>query len=195
MITDGYGDAVSPQEALWLEEQARIKSWYRASTHHTAKAVNPHQEHFEDLVQEGVVQAWVATREVRADAVTYGAVAARNRINGLHVGKYPMLGSEAEQGKRLHDQSRQTTKREGDFEGVSETLVHHGNPYVAVEQKVDMDRALVGLDPRDVVIAKMVSLDLPWEAISDVTGLAPVSVKNRWLRVVRPNLREVLRAA
>lgn len=182
VINDGFGDSLNSME---------LQAFYAASVHHTAKVKQPHDAEFDDLVQEGVIAAWKATQSPRKDRVTYGAVSARNRINGMQTGRYAMTGSE-NVGTKTYDQARKTDRRE-DF-SVTEDIASNQNPFVAVEQRVDMERALLVLEPRDRVVARMVGLDQSWETIAPIVGLAPTSVRNRWDRTIRPALREVLAA-
>lgn len=191
MSGTGFGDALTVQEVLEHEEMLRV--FYRASTHHTAKVKSPADADFDDLVQEGAVAAWRAIQSPRSDPQTYGAVSARNRINGMHTGRYPMTGNEAEPGRRIHDQARQTAQRED--MAVTEDLLDRGNPYVAVEQRVDMDRALATLDLRDQAVARLVALDQPWDVIGPAVGMAPLGARTRWTKYVRPALRDALEAA
>ncbi len=171
-----------------------LRTFYRASAHYTAKLRTRDADDFDDLVQEGVVAAWQATRrEERTDPATYGAVSARRRITSMLTGRYPMVGNEAEPGKRTFDLARQAPRRE-DFAATAD-LMQSGDPFVAVEQRVDLERALLVLEPRDRVMARMVGLDQPWEAIGPTIGLAPLGARNRWNRQVRPVLREALTAA
>ena len=190
MISDGYGDGLQVQEVIAQEEM--LRAFYRASVHQVAKTRQPYDAEFDDLVQEGVVAAWTATQTPRTDPVTYGAVSARNRITGMSTGRYPMTGSEAAPGKRIHDLARQTDRRE-DF-AVTAEILDRGNPFAAVEQRVDMQRALRHLEPRDQALAYLVGLDQPWDVIGPKIGLAPTSARNRWDRQVRPALREALAA-
>lgn len=191
MIQDGFGDSLSAHEVV--EQQELLRTFYRASVHHTAKIRQPNDGDFDDLVQEGVVAAWKATQEARVDPKTYGAVSARRRIGNMVEGRYPMTGSEAEPGKRIHDLARQTNKR--DDAAVTEDIVDRGNPFVAVEQKVDMERALKVLEPRDQVLARMIGQDQPWEVIGPAIGMAPLGARTRWTKYVRPVLRSSLEAA
>ncbi len=169
-----------------------LRSFYRASTHYTAKLRQADADDFDDLVQEGAVAAWQATQQERTDPVTYGAVSARRRITGMLTGRYPMTGNE-EPGKRTHDLARQKERRE-DFAVTAHIAQPGGDPFVAVEQRVDLERALRVLEPRDRVMARLVGLDQPWDAIGPTIGLAPLGARNRWTRQVRPALREALAA-
>jgi RNA polymerase sigma factor (sigma-70 family) len=202
MINDGFGDALSPCEVI--EQEALLRTFYRASVHHAAKTRQPSADDFDDLVQEGVVAAWKATQTPRTDPKTYGAVSARRRITDVASGG-TMMGTPiepkerrgADRGKatvgRSYDQARQVDKRED--AAVMEGITDRGNPFVAVEQRVDMERALEVLEPRDRVLARLVGLDQPWEAIAPVVGLAPLGARNRWNRYVKPALRTALEAA
>lgn len=187
----GYGDQLSPAELV--EQEELLRAFYRASVHHVAKTAQPNDERFDDLVQEGVLAAWKATQEPRTDPATYGAVSARRRVGDMLTGRYPMTGSEAEPGKRIHDMSRSAAHHAEGLEAV-EDMASSGNPYVAVEQRVDMARALARLEPRDQTIARMVGEDQPWEVIAPVVGMKPLGARNRWTREVRPQLRDILAA-
>lgn len=186
----GFGNALTPAEMV--EQDELLRTFYRASVHHTVKTRAPSADDFDDLVQEGVVAAWKATQEPRTDPRTYGAVSARRRIGNMIEGRYPMTGSEAEPGTRIYDLARQTGKRSDD--AVVEDIPGR-SPFVAVEQRVDMERALAVLEPRDRVLARMVGLDQSWDTIAPVLGMKPLGARTRWVKYVRPALREALGAA
>jgi len=150
---------------------------------------------FDDIVQEGAVAAWLATKDIeRRDPVTYGMVAARRRITGTLRGKHPMYGSEAEPGKRIHDQFRQTQNREIDAEGALSGVPWRRDPFSEVERRIDVDRALSELEARDRVIAGMVGRGYPWAEIAEAVGMSQSGCFNRWRYVLRPELGYLLEA-
>lgn len=149
---------------------------------------------FDDLVQEGAVAAWLATdgRDLSGDPVTYGMVAARHRIYNTLRGKQPMYGSEAEEGRRIHDQHRQVENREVDAEGAMAGLPWRRDAYTEVERRVDVERALSGLSGRDLVIAGMVGRGYQWAEIGSALGTTGNAVQKQWTKNVRPALQERL---
>lgn len=152
-------------------------------------------ERFDDLVQEGAMAAWLQTKDRDlASPIGYGLVAARRRIIGTIIGKHPMYGSEAEPGRRIHDQYRQRERRVVAEEGLPD-LPGHRDPYVEVERRVDLERALGDLDARDLLIAGMVGRGYTWEEIADAVELTKDGAWNRWRRILKPMLVERLQAA
>lgn len=150
---------------------------------------------FDDLVQEGAVAAWLATREVeRRDPVTYGMVAARHRIVGTLRGKHPMYGSEAEKGKRIHDQMRQVEKREIDPDGALPDVPWRRDAYAEVERRIDVERALTGLSERDLIVAEMVGRGHDWQEIADRLGTTKNAIWKQWTKNIKPALQDRLGA-
>lgn len=151
---------------------------------------------FDDIVQEGAVAAWMATKDVeRRDPITYGMVAARRRITGTLQGKHPMYGSEAEAGRRIHDQFRQVANREIDADGALAEVPWRRDAYAEVERRVDVERALQGLSSADLLLAEMVGRGFPFKEIAEALGTTPNALNKRWKKTVQPELQERLRAA
>lgn len=151
---------------------------------------------FDDIVQEGAVAAWLATKDKDLERpVTYGMVAARHRIVGTLRGKHPMYGSEAEPGKRIHDQFRQVEKREIDPDGALPDVPWRRDAYAEVERRVDVQRALTGLSSRDLVVAEMVGRGYDWQSIADALGTTKNAIWKQWRKNIQPALQERLRAA
>lgn len=105
------------------------------------------------------------------------------------MGRLPMTGS-AKPGGRIHDQHRKTTARES-LEGTEGIPTR--DAYSEVDLRVEVDGVLAGLDDqRDRLIARAVGMDKTWAEVAPLVGLAPVSVKNRWNRITKPELRQKL---
>lgn len=151
---------------------------------------------FDDIVQEGAIAAWLATRDRDLERpVTYGMVAARHRIVGTLRGKHPMYGSEAGPGKRIHDQFRQVEKREIDPDGALPDVSWRHDAYAEVERRIDVQRALTGLSRRDLIVAEMVGRGYDWQSIADVLGTTKNAIWKQWRKNIQPALQERLRAA
>lgn len=149
---------------------------------------------FDDFVQEGAVAAWLATKDVeRKDPVTYGMVAAKRRIIGTLRGKHPMYGSEAEPGKRIHDQFRSKANDRDNYDDLMDTA-YRGDVFVAVERRVDVERATAGLDSRDLEIVRLRGQEATWEEIAEAVGMSQAGCFNRWRRILKPDLIQRLRA-
>lgn len=148
---------------------------------------------FDDLVQEGAVAALLATEIDRSDPITYGMVAARRRILGTLTGKHPMYGSEAEPGRRIHDQFRDQQKRELDADSVISVIEWRRDAYAEVDRRVDVQRATSGLPETDLLIAGMIGRGYDWASISVAVGTSRNAVYKHWHRNIRPALRERLR--
>lgn len=150
---------------------------------------------FDDIVQEGAVAAWLATKDVeRRDPVTYGMVAARRRIYGTLRSKHPMYGSEAEPGHRIHDQMRQIENREIGPDGALPDSPVRRDTYAEVERRIDVERALAGLPGRDLVMAGMVGRGYPWAEIAEALGTTANAAQKQWRKNVRPALADALKA-
>lgn len=149
---------------------------------------------FDDFVQEGAVAAWLATKDSELkDPVTYGMVAAKRRIIGTLRGKHPMYGSEAEPGKRIHDQFRSKANDRDNYDDLMDTA-YRGDVFVAVERRVDVERATRGLDPRDLEIVRLRGEEATWEEIAEAVGMTKAGCFNRWRRILKPDLVDRLRA-
>lgn len=150
---------------------------------------------FDDIVQEGAMAAWLATKDVeRKDPVTYGMVAAKRRIFGTLRGKHPMYGSEAEPGQRIYDQHRQVEKREIDAEGALAGVPWRRDAYSEVERRIDVERALTGLSERDLVVAGMVGRGHDWQEIADTLGTSKNAIWKQWSKNIKPALQDRLGA-
>lgn len=165
-----------------------LQAFYAASVVLTGRLRVASAEDFDDLVQEGVVAAWEASQRPTRDPLTYAKVAARRQIQRVAMGRQPMTGG-GKPGSKTYDQSRQATSRVA--------LEDAGDPpardeFSAVELRLEVEKALEGLDQRDRVIALGVGADKTWGEVAPLVGLAPVSVKNRWNRITKPLLREEL---
>lgn len=191
----GFGDHLDVAEIIEREEM--LRSFYRASVHHTAKYLPPSAEQFDDLVQEGVVKAWTAVADKKLDdATTYGVVAARRHITGVLVGKQPMTGSEAEPRPRRGSAPQAKRGRSHDMHRlgsrVSESVVvnmpSRGDLYAVVDHRIDMQRATAGFTGKDRVIIAMIKADQPWSDIAKRLHMTPTGVKNRWNRTIQPAL-------
>lgn len=151
---------------------------------------------FDDLVQEGAVAAWLQTKDRDLEKpVAYGMVAARRRIVGTLQGKHPMYGSEAEPGHRIHDQMRQREKREMTPDGALPDVQWRHDPFAEVERRIDVERALTGLEERDLTVADMVGRGYGWQEIADHLGVSKNAIWKRWAKTIKPELADRLRAA
>jgi RNA polymerase sigma factor (sigma-70 family) len=149
---------------------------------------------FDDFVQEGAVAAWLATKDKDLEApVTYGMVAAKRRIIGTLRGKHPMYGSEAEPGKRIHDQFRSKANDRDNYEDLMDTA-YRGDVFVAVERRVDVERALAGLSARDLEIVRLRGEEATWDEIAAAVGMTKAGCFNRWRNILRPDLGNRLSA-
>ena len=150
---------------------------------------------FDDIVQEGAVAAWLATKDTeRKDPVVYGMVAAKRRIFGTLRGKHPMYGSEAEPGKRVYDQMRQVEKREIDPDGALPDTPWRRDAYAEVERRLDVERALTGLSARDLAVAEMVGRGYQWAEIGEALGTTGNAIQKQWRKNIQPALVARLRA-
>ena len=148
---------------------------------------------FDDIVQEGAVASWLATRDRDlSDAGTYGMVAARNRIVGTLRGKHPMYGSEAEPGRRIHDQFRQVEKREIDPDGALPEIAWRRDAYSEVERRIDVGRALKDISDRDKLVAEMLGLGYGWDDVARAVGCSKNAIHKQWRKNIQPLLRERL---
>lgn len=170
-------------------EAAHLNS-ARSLTHQMQVPADSHD--FDDLVQEGAIAAWLATRDKDLrDPVTYGMVAARHRIVGSLQGRTPMYGSEAEPGRRIYDQFRKVENREVDPD-IMPFIVWRRDAFAEVERRIDVERALEGFSDRDLLVAKMLGLGYGWQEIAEAVGTSKNAIHKQWKKNIQPLLREAL---
>lgn len=145
---------------------------------------------FDDVVQEGAIAAWLATKDGdRREPVTYGMVAARRRmVDRLREHGQP-YGSERK-GGLVHDLHKKIQQRDS-FE-VTEGIPSRRNEYNDVELRVDVEQALGGLSDRDHAIARGIGADLLWPQIAELVGMSNDGARNRWRRILKPDLAKRL---
>lgn len=154
--------------------------------------LEPSSADFDDLIQEGAIAAWLATkdRDLR-DPTTYGMVAARRRIQRSLTGRLPMYGSEAPKGQRIHDQMRKTDCREVVEEGFAESRSTAPDPLDGVLAREGLESLLDRLErPEDRRLAAMLSLGWNFKEIAEDLGIKHSAAHHRWTKRIRPALRE-----
>lgn len=155
----------------------------------TTMKVTPESADFDDLVQEGVLAAWRATKDIeRDDPAVYGKVAARRRMQGHLAGRVPMTGSERE-GGRIFDLHRQTDRREAP-EDIADVAPAAPDAFAGVETRIDLCEALRGLDELEQTFVVLVSLGLTWPEVGEALGMTSNAAQKRWRKSIRPRLRE-----
>lgn len=180
----GFGDALTPEEI--------VTRLYRASTHQVAKYHQPHEEQFDDLVQEGVVAGLRAAAKATGDPVTYGAVAARRRISDVGTGRAPMLGSES--GGPRYEPLRASDRRSD--EALDDLLLAAPDLLEAVEWSYHRGTILAVLNRlserhREYVYMRF-WLGLPDSEIAARRGSTREAEKSLWNRTIKPLLRREL---
>lgn len=155
----------------------------------TTMKVTPESADFDDLVQEGVLAAWRATKDVeRLDPLVYGKVAARRRMQGHLAGRVPMTGSERE-GGRIFDLHRQADRRDVPKD-IADVAPAAPDRFGEVEARLDLCEALRGLTEFEQTFVVLVSLGLTWPEIAETLEMTSNAAQKRWRNSIRPRLRE-----
>lgn len=180
----GYGDQLTPEEEL-------LSRLHRASVHQVKKFHAPHDEQFDDLVQEGVIAGWKAAGRAQGDAVTYGAVSARRRIADIDTGQAPMLGSE---GKPRSEPLVRRERRSD--EALDDLLLVAPDLLAAVEWSYHRGTILAVLNglperQREYVYHRFWMGRTDAEIAAEV-GSSREAVKSLWNRSIKPTLRREL---
>jgi DNA-directed RNA polymerase specialized sigma24 family protein len=160
-----------------------IEAFYAAATAVTRQVREHHAADFDDMVQEAVIAAWRTADRAGGDRKAYGRVVAARRVRKL-ASPTPARYVGATSGKTydLHHQA-------GPLMSTDEGRAHDDHA-ASVALRVDLERLL---SVRDAKILAGVVGGFSWEEIAEQVGMTKVSVRNRWVRNVRPDLRVALK--
>lgn len=190
-VDDGYGDSVSPAEAV-----ERFHRW----THYVASRLvdgrSKTHPAYDDMVQEAKIEVWRTIQDKPHVPATYVAKAARSRMREVLTGARPLTGGDSKPGPKY----RPTTECvDWQDEGAAEPVLHllaAPDLLDAVElayHRGELLHALGQLQPRDreYVVLRF------WSGMTDTEIAARQGVSNkllhdRWRRAILPRLQKSL---
>lgn len=174
-------------------EDDDVRGFYPAAVVTVARSRLGSASDFDDLVQEGVIAAWLATKDGdRRDPATYGRVALRHRVSRMMTGRLPYVGGEAPGSKRTHDLSRKVD-RLAPLDEAAEREDRTVDDFASADLASTVHAAVRELEERDrLAVYLMFWEGLTIEETAPRVGLTFLGLRNRWSRIIRPALRETL---
>lgn len=166
-----------------------LRSFYPATVATLrALGIRGSDERFDDLLQEGVIAAWLAVQTPRQDPATYGRVAMRNRIKRLVSRPTQPFGGST--GTKTYDLHAQHIHR-ADLVEAEETPAPDSIDQMNLSEDV---RAAIRALPtvRERLIAVGVALGHSWAELATDLDAYSWEIETEWDGEVRPVLADNL---
>ena len=151
--------------------------------------IRGYDERFDDLLQEGVIAAWLATQVPRDNPYTYGKVAMRRRMVDLIANptKRKFYGALRNKGKEydMHGRQGRASMEVAELSPATDV-------FDALDLTPDVTEALLALDGNDRIIAVGIALGHTYAELGNDLGEYSWTIERRWEEFIRPRLREAL---